>query len=153
MKTSGKDFLFVGMQMVLFALYLFDPLPKFEIAGVFSYIGLVIALFGIVIAAVAVLKLRWNLTAFPTPKSGSQLVTSGIYRYVRHPIYSGILLFVFGYAVFRMSLFKLFIMVLLLILFRFKCGFEEQQLRKKYPEYINYQERTGMFFPKIFTKK
>lgn len=149
MKPAWKDYLFVGMQFLLFALYFFDFLPKLQIPKLFSFLGLAVAILGILIVLFAILKLDKNLTAFPTPKTDSELITSGLYRYFRHPIYSGIILFVFGYAVFRMSFYKLIIATILFFWFFLKTNYEEKQLQKKYPDYKNYKEKVGRFFPKI----
>lgn len=149
MKLTSKDYFFVSVQAILFIVYVFDFFPKLKIPVHISYAGILFAAVGILIAVSAVLKLDRNLTPFPTPKDGTQLITSGWYRFSRHPIYTGIMMFVFGYALFRMSVFKLLVSVCLLILFWFKTNYEEHQLRKKFPEYNDYQKRTGRFFPKI----
>lgn len=96
---------------------------------------------------VALFNLDKSLTPFPTPKSNSELITSGLYKYVRHPIYTGILLTVFGYGFYSESVSRLTISVLLLILFYFKTNYEEQKLSQKYPEYGAYKARTGRFIP------
>ncbi|UBB90380.1 isoprenylcysteine carboxylmethyltransferase family protein [Candidatus Kaistella beijingensis] len=147
-KTS-KDYLFVSIQFLLFALYLFDFLPKFDILVIYTYLGLFFATLGMVISVISLSNLDENLTVFPTPKENSELITNGLYQFSRHPIYTGILLFVFGFAIFWESYYKLLISVLLLILFYLKTLYEEKQLKKKYPNYIHYQKVTGRFFPKI----
>jgi protein-S-isoprenylcysteine O-methyltransferase Ste14 len=68
---------------------------------------------------------------------------------MRHPIYSGILLFVFGYAIYSQNEYRLIIAVALLILFYFKSSYEERLLKRKFPNYTYYQQKTGRFFPFI----
>lgn len=149
MTKTSKDYLLVSIQFLLFALYLFDFLPKLEIPVFYTYLGLFFATLGMVISVISLANLDENLTVFPTPKQNSELITKGLYKFSRHPIYSGILLFVFGFAIFWESYYKLLISVLLLILFYLKTLYEEKQLKKKYPNYIHYQKVTGRFFPKI----
>ena len=149
MTKTSKDYLFVSIQILLFALYLFDFFPKFDIADFYSYLGLIFAIFGILISLISLANLNENLTVFPTPKKGSELITKGLYQFSRHPIYTGILFFVFGFAVYWESFYKLLISVFLLLLFYLKSIYEEKQLMKKYPNYIYYQKVTGRFFPKI----
>ncbi|WP_442905501.1 methyltransferase family protein [Kaistella sp.] len=73
-----------------------------------------------------------------------------LYRWVRHPIYTGIILVVFGYAAGTGSVHKLIIAFGLLLLFYLKSTYEEKQLLKQYPTYADYRRRTGRFFPKLF---
>ena len=105
---------------------------------------------GIAITLAALWKLNRNLTPFPTPKPGSQLVQTGLYRWVRHPIYTGIILLIFGFAAGVGSVHKLIIAVFLLILFYLKSTYEEKQLLRQYPNYADYGKRTGRFLPNLF---
>ena len=149
MTKSIKDYLFVGIQFILFGLYAFDFLPKLELPQFMQYLGLTIAIMGIVIALLSVLQLNKNLTVFPTPKSDAELLTFGLYKFSRHPIYTGLILFTFGYAFFKLSLSKLAISFLLLILFYFKTKYEEIQLEIKFLDYKQYKQNVGRFFPRI----
>ena len=112
--------------------------------------GILISIFGIVIVIWAVLQLKNSLTAYPTPKDNSQLITNGLYHFVRHPIYTGILLFCFGYAMYSQSIWRLIISLSLLILFNFKAKYEEKKLTEKFSDYPLYCKTTGRFFPKLF---
>lgn len=146
-KRSNKDYLLVGTQFLLFLIYLVPFDLNFEVADYLRFPSLLVAIIGFLIVLVALLNLDKNLTAFPTPKNNSELITSGLYRYVRHPIYTGILLIVFGYSIYSASVSRLIISLLLLILFYFKTNYEEQKLSQKYPEYLAYKARTGRFIP------
>lgn len=148
MKT-WKDYLFVGIQFILFGMYAFDFLPKFKLPPFVSYLGLIFAVAGFVMAVLSVLQLNKNLTVFPTPKTNSELITSGLYKFSRHPIYTGLILFTFGYAFFKLSLSKLAISFLLLILFYFKTKYEEMQLEVRFSNYKQYKQNVGRFFPRI----
>ncbi|MDX1416922.1 MAG: methyltransferase, partial [Candidatus Promineifilaceae bacterium] len=61
-------------------------------------IGLFMGLAGLVLALTGLRNLGSNLTAVPHPKEDATFVESGAYRFVRHPIYSGIILASFGWA-------------------------------------------------------
>ncbi|MBK5193648.1 MAG: isoprenylcysteine carboxylmethyltransferase family protein, partial [Flavobacteriaceae bacterium] len=77
----------------------------------------------------------------------SELIITGLYKWIRHPIYSGILLLAFSFALYQNSGFKILISFFMLILFYFKTGYEEKQLSLKFPEYKNYKMNTGRFLP------
>ena len=148
MIKSWKDYLFVSIQFLLFGLYAFDFLLHFELPQAVKYIGLVVAIIGF-IAALSVLQLNKNLTVFPTPKTDSELISFGMYKLSRHPIYTGLILFTFGYAFYKVSFLKLVIALILLLLFYFKTNYEEQQLLEKFSDYKEYKKKVNRFFPKI----
>ena len=147
MIKSWKDYLFVSIQFLLFGLYAFDFLPAFKIPQLVKYIGLIFSILGFLIAVLSVLQLNKNLTVFPTPKTDSELITFGMYKFSRHPIYSGLILFTFGYAIFKASFFKVLIGSILLLLFYFKTNYEEQKLLQKFPNYKDYKKKVNRFFP------
>lgn len=143
----AKDYWLVGIQFFLFLLFLFPTNYHLEIPVFLQIPSLILAIVGFIIVLVALFNLDKALTAFPTPKNNSELITSGLYKYVRHPIYTGILLTFFGYSIYSTSISRLIISVLLMILFYFKTNYEEQKLSQKYPEYGAYKARTGRFIP------
>jgi protein-S-isoprenylcysteine O-methyltransferase Ste14 len=72
----------------------------------------------------------------------TQLRTGGLYRFVRHPIYSGLLLTMASGSGFRLP--TLGLLVLLLIL---KARWEETRLTQRFEGYGNYASRTPRFVP------
>jgi protein-S-isoprenylcysteine O-methyltransferase Ste14 len=82
-----------------------------------------------------------------TRKERPELVTSGPYAYVRHPIYTGILVAVFGSAI-GTSPFWLIPFVLLGIYFVYGARREEKLMMEQFPEqYPQYMSRTKMLVP------
>jgi protein-S-isoprenylcysteine O-methyltransferase Ste14 len=149
MKKSSKDYIFVFIQFLLFGAYTFDFFQPLEIPNYLATFGMVIAFIGCMIALLTVFELKTNLTVFPTPTQKAVLLTQGFFRFCRHPIYTGILMFAFGYALYNYSLYKLFISGFLLIWFYLKSNYEEEQLSQKFKDYKSYQDKVGRFFPKI----
>ena len=88
-----------------------------------------------------------NLTPFPHPPSGTRLVTHGIYRLIRHPLYSAVILWTLGWALLWLS-WLAFVAALLLVPFLdAKSRKEERWLRQQFPDYEGYQKRTRRFLP------
>lgn len=150
MTVSKNDFFLVAIQLVLLVAYLFDiPVFTLEVPDDVDFLHLVFAVFGILIIILGMLQLNKNLSPFPTPKKDAALMTGGLFKYVRHPIYTGILITTFFLAFYLNSGYKLIIFVLLLILFYFKTEYEEKALEEKFPEYESYKASTGRFIPKF----
>jgi protein-S-isoprenylcysteine O-methyltransferase Ste14 len=76
------------------------------------------------------------------------LVTSGIYKYIRHPQYTGIFLIITGWMFRWLNPLTLVMYPILLILYYKLARKEEKQVLKEYvDEYLIYKESTPMFFP------
>lgn len=150
MTRNPKDIFFVGIQLILFVAYLFRCSKiDFAVPRSLQWIGLFFSVAGIAISIVSFLALNKNLSPFPTPKPHAELIQSGIYKYTRHPIYSGILFFTLGFSFYSENTLRLIIFFLLLILFRFKAVYEEKLLQDKFSNYDAYKKTTGMFLPKM----
>jgi len=147
MKLKKQDFLYVIVQFVLFAVYLADFFVwKINAPSWLRYIGIALVLIGILFAAIALLQLNTNLSPFPTPKNGSSLIKNGIFKYIRHPIYGGIILSFLGAGIYFSSGYKIVVALLLLTLFYFKSQYEEKRLTITFPEYTQYKQYTRRFF-------
>src|SRR5690606_19058625 len=150
MKASKKDILFVMAQLILFGAWLFEVSElRLDFPDDADWVNLIPAGIGIVIIIIAIFQLNKNLSPFPTPPKNSELVVTGLFSYVRHPIYTGILMTTFFLSVYLNSGYKLIITMLLTILFYYKSEYEEAQLEKKFPGYTNYMAGTGRFYPRF----
>jgi protein-S-isoprenylcysteine O-methyltransferase Ste14 len=148
-KLKLKDTIFVAVQMLLLLALLFPIIDyNFAIIDEVKSISTIIKWIGFAIIATAILQLNKNITPFPTPKQGSQLIQSGLFKYIRHPIYTGILLVAFCMAIYNGSVWQFITSFLLVILFYFKSSYEETELTKVFWEYNNYKQKVGRFLPK-----
>ena len=92
---------------------------------------------------------RRSFHAAANPTAGG-LVTTGPYRLIRHPIYTAACLFGWGSIVVHWSLVSVALGILLLLgsLMRIMC--EEQLVKQKYPEYVDYAKVTKRMVPYLF---
>lgn len=138
---------FVLMLLVLVAGWLPPGWPD-AADRVLPSVGAVSSLLGLLLAAWSWRTLERAATPFPRPREGARLIASGPYEYVRHPIYSGGLLFFTGYAL-ATSPTALVPLAALAVLWRNKAALEEELLAQRYPEYRDYRERVpGAFLPR-----
>jgi len=145
-KTPLKAYGFVGVQLLLIAAYML-PLKLYEIQlpEWLRYSGLFILSLAVVFGVVAVLQLNRKLSPFPSPVADGKLITTGAFRFSRHPMYTALLFSGFGYALYNISLYQLLITGFLFLLFYYKSDYEEILLMRKYPEYNTYKKSTRRF--------
>jgi protein-S-isoprenylcysteine O-methyltransferase Ste14 len=91
------------------------------------------------------LALRGNIQVAPHTKEGAHLVTSGIYRWLRHPIYSGIALCVAGLWLREPTLAAGISALVVIGFLGVKRRVEERFLMAAYADYGRYRERTVGF--------
>lgn len=145
-----KNYFFVGVQLLLFlAFFLEIDNLKFNRLEMFQPVFLVLSGLGFLLILLSLWQLRSSLSPFPKPREDGSLITSGLYKYVRHPVYTAILIFFFFLALYFGSGYKVGIVFLLMLLFWFKSQYEEKQLCQKYPAYNEYRKLTGRFLPKF----
>lgn len=102
---------------------------------------------GIIVMVVAATALGRGLTAAPLPNSHAKLRTGGLYRFVRHPIYSGLLLFAVASAILSGSVWVVGASAALVVLINAKARWEERHLAQRFPGYAAYAARTRRFIP------
>lgn len=105
-----------------------------------------------VILLVSVYNLRHSLNIAPQPVKKGRMQGRGIYKYIRHPMYSAVFLIIASIALSSGSYWKIGVATLLFIFFRIKTEYEEGLLKKKYPDYEKYMKSTGKYFP-VFSRK
>jgi protein-S-isoprenylcysteine O-methyltransferase Ste14 len=113
-------------------------------------LGFVIFLLGLFTAVWARIYLGKNWGLPMTRKQDPELVTSGPYEYVRHPIYTGVLLMALG-SFFDVNVYWLLVFIIAAIFFIYSALAEERLMIKQFPKvYPAYKARTKMLIPFIF---
>jgi protein-S-isoprenylcysteine O-methyltransferase Ste14 len=86
----------------------------------------------------------------PHPRDDGQLVQTGIYGLVRHPLYSGVISLTLAYAGWQMSWVHLVGSIGLFLFFNAKARTEEAWLTARFPEYTNYCLTVKKLIPGIY---
>lgn len=112
-----------------------------------AVIGVALISGGIVLALRGAVELGDALTPLPRPHDDAELVETGAYAFVRHPIYSGLILAAFGWALAQASIVAVALAVVLAAYLTVKSAREEAWLSQRYPTYAAYQARTRRIIP------
>jgi protein-S-isoprenylcysteine O-methyltransferase Ste14 len=112
--------------------------------------GLPLVALGLLVALAGLATLGRALTPFPRPRERGELVVRGVYRFVRHPVYVGLVVAAFGWALAHLSAAGVVYCALLGVFFDRKARREERWLRERYPEYADYARRVRRFIPGIY---
>jgi protein-S-isoprenylcysteine O-methyltransferase Ste14 len=152
MNSKTKGNLLVLGQFALLAILVFYPSSAINYGSfgfLVSPVTAVLLVVGFGILGLSFLALGKSLTAHPIPASRGELVTDGLYRYARHPIYTAVLAIGAAMTLLGGVIPHLFFYIALIALLNYKANFEEQLLRARYPEYASYAAKTGRFLPKL----
>jgi len=147
-RATGR--LFVAAQLALFVVIVALPrADHWPIPGWLVAVGYALMAAGTALVVVAGIRLGPSLTPTPVPTDSGRLTTSGLYRFSRHPIYSGVLAIVAGIVIRSGSLVVAAIGALAVVFFTVKARWEEGLLRERYPDYAAYAATTGRFLPRL----
>jgi len=141
---DAYDLMLVFLQFFIISLhfYQWEFLPQKQIIQVspITYsLGILIIIIAFIIMLVSIKDLGRNLSPFPRPINSSNLVTTGIYRFTRHPMYYSLIFISFGIFITKLSIYYLFLSISLGLIIKFKIALEEQYLKKKYKNYLLYK--------------
>jgi protein-S-isoprenylcysteine O-methyltransferase Ste14 len=109
--------------------------------------GLLIGLFGAAFSIWAIMHLR---ASFGLRTAVRELVTSGPYSRIRHPLYFGEIIHIFGVAILAATPAALYLFGLAVALQAVRAKIEERKFLATVPEYAAFQRRTGFLWPRVF---
>lgn len=162
-KKWGAGFKYYRLYYTLFAFASFAavlcyqlmlPSPFIFSPTAVSYTtGILIGISGLGIMAVCIKKYFSNLSGLKTlfadeVKTGNSLIITGIHRYVRHPLYSGTFLFIWGLFIFLPHTSLLISNFIITVYTFIGIRFEEEKLIKEFgPTYDEYRKRVPKIIP------
>ena len=118
---------------------------------VHSIIGLALFIIGLTIMIVGQITLQRNYSSTVVIREDHQLITHGIYRLTRNPIYLGGIIVVTGLPVYAASMYGFLISLLLIPIILNRIRLEEELLTEEFQEaYQNYKETTKKLIPFIY---
>ena len=141
---AAYEILLVFLQFIIIGLHFsqWEVIPQKQIIEV-STISYLVGFFIIIIASMillfAIKDLGRNLSPFPRPIKNSKLITKGIYRFARHPMYYSLIFLSFGIFIIKLSIYYLFLSISLCLIIKLKIALEEQYLKNKFKNYLIYK--------------
>lgn len=134
------------LQIIPFVSFsLFPPSSILDAVSVFLSIG------GVIVAIVARWTLGRNWSGQIDFKNGHTLITTGIYHYTMHPIYSGFIALLLGILLATRTLGVLFVLIFFTGFLIYKLFQEEELMIEHFPkEYAEYKEKTKRLIPFIW---
>ena len=156
-QSDKKSLIFIniaayGTVLPIYALYLFkyshQKTPNIQII---QYIGLIIALFGVLFRWYAIKYLGQWFTSAVVIQKNHKIVMTGPYKFIRHPSYTGAILF-WGATplIFNIIYGFLWAIPLLIGAYAWRIYVEEEQLSQNVDGYKDYIKKTNRLFPYIF---
>ena len=130
-----------------FLIYTIPLFPRRELSETVEMVSTVLILVGSLAAVVALFRLG---RSFSMMAEARRLVTSGPYRYVRHPLYLAEEVAIFGIFIQFFSIWTIIIFALQIVFQLRRMRNEEAVLTEILPEYASYQSKTPRLIPGIY---
>ena len=135
---------------VQLALLVFIFSGKMPLGWLFNFFGFILLLSGFGMVSIATLTLRECVSPFVIPATTVEFKSEGLYRWVRHPIYGGVILFCTGWSIVSNSLDRAMLTFLLSVVLNQKAALEESYLRKLYSRYADYSLSRCKLVPFVY---
>lgn len=118
-----------------------------------AFISLMLATYGVIVIRLSFKQYPWpvfmGITA-PPDQGQQELKTGGLLKYIRHPIYAGTLLLIFGFALFAPTLTNIIHALCITIYILIGIRLEETKLIAEFgATYLEYQKQVPMLMPKL----
>ena len=143
---ASYEILLVIFQFLIISLHFiklefFNKIEIIQGNSIFSFLGFVIIIIASIIMLIAIKDLGSNLSPFPRPITNGNLITSGIYRFIRHPMYYSLILISFGVFIINLTFYYLCLTISLSFVIKFKIILEEKYLNIKFRNYLFYKDK------------
>ncbi len=152
-RTRLIGWLLVATQTALLVLFLVLPKRRslFAPPDVLDVLGILLMIAGLALVIISLVSLGAALTPTPVPQDGAALRTGGVYSFVRHPIYTGILVAALGFTLAVGSMWQVLLWVALAVFFYAKAFWEDRLLAERHGvAWFDYADHVGAFIPRFW---
>jgi protein-S-isoprenylcysteine O-methyltransferase Ste14 len=121
-----------------------------EITPLFGfYVSMTAFTLGLVGAVFSIWSILYLKRSFGLRAAVRELVTTGPYARIRHPLYLGEIVHIFGIAILSAKPIGLYLFFIALVLQIIRAKVEERKFLRTLPEYASYRQRTGFLWPRL----
>lgn len=150
-------FAFLGLIAIIIYPLTFPSYQFFAITKATTIIGILVTAVGLIIMSISILKyfmqvsgLRELIEEKTDNESGNELMITGIHKFVRHPLYTGTFIFVWGLLIIFPYASVLIIDVIITVYTLIGLQFEERKLEKEFGNaYALYKKQVPMLIPRL----
>ena len=130
--------IFINMVLLWMSWFLLCSLDiyRIDLPGIVRYSGISLTVIGLLAFLIALFKIK-TLESYE-----GDLITTGIYSKIRHPMYLGFILWLIGFPLYTGALFSFFLSFLFIANILFWRHLEEKELEKRFQSYQTYKRRT-----------
>lgn len=149
-ETGTMTLFFILFIIVLKFTKNITPNVDIQVKKIVALIGAILVLIGAIVNIIGRFNLGENWANHIKIYENHKLVNRGVYKIVRHPLYSSIMLMFIGSSLAYINIYCFLLEIIIFIPFMYyRAKQEEELLIDRFPEYKEYRKNTGMFFPKI----
>ncbi|MCL1693932.1 MAG: isoprenylcysteine carboxylmethyltransferase family protein [Actinomycetia bacterium] len=148
LRHQGVAWSLVGVQAALIIGILLTPTGNdWSLSPAAAAFATALTWLGLGLVVWAVLVFGRGVTPSPMPSRKARLRTRGPYRWIRHPMYTGVITLMAGSALGRRNWIAAALWVVLVVFFITKIRWEERRLVEAYPGYRSYREAVPALVP------
>ena len=112
---------------------------------------MLVAITAIAIGLTAIVSMgRKSMNISPALRRNAELQTKGVYRFVRHPMYTAVLIFCGTYVLPDLTVHGGVLWLSLVLVLRIKIYYEERMLKMRFPGYGQYASRVKRLIPYLY---
>lgn len=119
--------------------------------GLAAYVPLYVrTITAVAILAVSLYLLATSHKVIKGDHRPRRVMTGGVFKYIRHPLYMSAVLFYLAFIVYSLSLISFVLGVAIFIFYNYIAGYEEKIMEMKFgEEYVTYRIKTGKWLPRV----
>lgn len=121
------------------------------IGGVFGTpLAIVAVVLALLLGAWAIIAMHFSVSVLPDVRESQELIQAGPYKYIRHPMYTAVLLIGVAPVINKHSVLVYALWLALLVVLVIKLQYEERQLSAKFSTYKTYMSHTKRLVPFLY---
>ena len=130
--------MFINMLLLWVSWFLLckNDIYKIDLPSITIYMGIIISVLGLIMFLTALFTIK-TLESYE-----GDLITSGIYSKIRHPMYLGFIFWLIGFPLIFEAIFSIILSLIFICNILFWRYLEEKELLDRFPTYLDYKKKT-----------